>query len=124
MRTRFRSEISPGNSLSYFGKQTDQNFILLPVYPNKNSLPHEVVWWVRFIEPLRDRNNRILFLNDRVQYKNEICIVTQIFESIDGDQAKASLKSLNSDQLYSEVNIIDSENPITKFTGSELTKIM
>jgi hypothetical protein len=119
---RIRSEIKPGNSLNYTGSRTDQNFLLLPDYPNETSSPDEVLWWVRFVEPLRDKNNQILFINDNVRYNGERFIIAKVHESEDGDQIKATLKRENG-VVYSEINPIDSENPTTKFSGYLLEKI-
>ena len=120
---RTKDDIQAGNSLNYSGKATDQNFVILPVYPDETTPGDDqfVQWFVRFEEPIKDRNGTILFVNDKVRYKDNIYTVCEVIPSLYGDRVKAKLKK-SDNSLLEEENAL--KQKITAFAGKDLEKVM
>jgi len=73
------------------GLRTDQNFHVLPVYANSQTLPADVTYRARYEEPARDTNQKVLFVNDSVVYETSVFTVKSLEFSKDGVPSKVVL---------------------------------
>ena len=73
------------------GERTDQNFHVIPVYANSQTLPSDVSYMARYEEPARDSNGIVLFVKDLVLYNTSTYNVKSLEYSKDGVPAKVVL---------------------------------
>jgi hypothetical protein len=101
------------------GLRNCQNFAIIPVYPNENSRPDELLWVYRYEMPLKDANGSICFIDDEVMFGGQEAIIKEVYSSKNGDRVKAKLvlKNTGADLIYlNEFYQEDKKIPGDKFT--------
>lgn len=80
-------------------RNTEQNFVVLPVYENENSVAEDVKWIGRYEEPMRDKKGVVLVVGDNVLYEGMQYTISEIHLSDDGEPSKAVLKNSSGEEL-------------------------